>query len=273
MSLFRRALYLLVVCNLAYAQTAELYPGSTVDYEKEKEGSALRLYLSQPKRVSNTLRFEKEERVKGKRQTWLLRLDDVEDTRDVWQYYLKLIEERGELLYSCEHRACGTSSNWANKLFEESKLTGRDDNQYYAVGTYQNGEAPGWLSVYVVKNGRRQNYAYVQLTIPEKATPAFVLNTLQTTPDLDSDFWSRLQEAHKNRTGQRLLVRVYFEAGDSYDLAYKQAQTQGAWLTKEVSARLKIETSAFSVLIAGPLRGQAESTGAGIHYSFKYVAP
>ena len=141
---------------------ALLYSGAKVDKFTEQETSEGRVILSAPKRVSNTLRLEQEKWVSGFQQIWLLKLDRNTDLASVKDYYASLVSQQGELMFSCDARACGTSSDWANKLLGESVLTGRDNYQYFLSGSFRHNDTPGWLSVYIVTNGRRQNYAYVQ---------------------------------------------------------------------------------------------------------------
>ena len=46
-----------------------------------------------------------------------------------------------ELLFSCEGRSCGQGVQWANRVFRERVLYGRDDLQRYRV--YGSGEQEG----------------------------------------------------------------------------------------------------------------------------------
>ncbi|MEM1143800.1 MAG: DUF4892 domain-containing protein [Pseudomonadota bacterium] len=50
-------------------------------------------------------------------------------------------DDRYELLFSCEARACGSSVQWANRVFEERLLYGREVSQRYFV--YRVSESAG----------------------------------------------------------------------------------------------------------------------------------
>jgi len=162
--------------GIASAATIDrlVHPGAEVIEQSQVDTVRSRVVLSAVKRISNSLRIEREKWVDGSEQTWLLKLNDSEDSLVIFGYYQALIQKLGKLEFSCKERACGTSSDWANKLIGESVLTGRDSNQYYTAGAVTIAGEAGWLSAYVVKNGRQHNYVYVKFVTDDSIgqTPA-----------------------------------------------------------------------------------------------------
>lgn len=65
-----------------------------------------------------------------KRELW--QLSSNHDVQQVMNHYLEQWAG-GEVLYRCDGLSCGSSNFWANKIFNDSKLYGRDANQAYAV--------------------------------------------------------------------------------------------------------------------------------------------
>ena len=67
-----------------------------------------------------------------------------------------------KVLFQCKGRSCGSSSQWASRIFERRLLYGRDDTQRYAV--YQFSDLPDfWLIVY--SSARSNNRQYVQTVL------------------------------------------------------------------------------------------------------------
>lgn len=67
------------------------------------------------------------------------------------------------LLFQCQGRDCGRSNSWANKIFEQALLYGRDREQVYVAA--QMGEE--LVAVYLVKRGNRRQYAHVEIWRPD----------------------------------------------------------------------------------------------------------
>ncbi len=154
-----------------------LFPGGDVEYQKAVSDRAHQILLSTPKRISNTLTIEKEQRVAGVRTNTLLKMRPGFSELEAYRYYLGLLSDQGELLYSCEQRGCGSSNHWANNIFNERRLYGRDSDQYYVAGKLALGGVKHWFSVYIVQNGRKDQYIY--------------LSSIPDTDSLDMSDWQR----------------------------------------------------------------------------------
>jgi len=142
------------------------YANSNVEKIQKRKGEAHQFLLSTPKRISNTLNIEDAVFLAGERTDLLLKIDQLGSSQQAFYFYQALLLKQGEILYQCEQRACGSSNYWANKIFNESKLYGRDSEQYYLAGRLNSEEKSYFLSIYVVKNGRKQQYIYLRY-IPE----------------------------------------------------------------------------------------------------------
>jgi len=142
------------------------YANSNVEKIQKRKGEAHQFLLSTPKRISNTLNIEDAVFLAGERTDLLLKIDQLGSSQQAFYFYQALLLKQGEILYQCEQRACGSSNYWANKIFNESKLYGRDSEQYYLAGRLKSEEKNYFLSIYVVKNGRKQQYIYLRY-IPE----------------------------------------------------------------------------------------------------------
>lgn len=180
------SLSLLLACSVVHASSLEqalLYPGAQVTEISTSEVRHERILLSAPKRVSNSLRFDKDVIVSGLKSVWLMGFDELTDELAVFKYYRQLLDAQGTQVFHCQERACGTSTDWANKIFSQAKLTARDSDQYYVAGHLQTAELSGWLAVYVVKNGRKEKLAYLSFVADKlPATGAGVVGSSPAWP-------------------------------------------------------------------------------------------
>ena len=141
------------------------YLHASLEYQRINVGEEHQFLLSTPKRISNTLNIEKEVLLSGERHDLLLQIKVTGSSKEAFIYYQKLLSEQGEVSYLCEERACGSSNYWANSIFNESKLYGRDSEQYYLAGRLNVKEQNYFVSVYIVKNGRKQQYIYLSYVL------------------------------------------------------------------------------------------------------------
>lgn len=175
-------------------QESLIYSNASIESESVVSGSAHQVVLSAPTRINNAPFIEKEQRVDGKKNVMLLRLDSKDSPSEAFAHYRALVTKNGSVAYSCENRGCGISSYWANSILEERRLAGRDSDQYYLAGQIEMAGASYWVSVYLVTNALRQNLVHVTyilqetqnqvwenayLFLPESKIPVPVVQTLQ----------------------------------------------------------------------------------------------
>ncbi len=73
----------------------------------------------------------------------------------------------GQVIFQCEGRDCGRSNTWANQIFGQAVLYGRDQEQAYLAA--QVGEE--LVAVYLIKRGNRRQYAHVEMWQPDVMPP------------------------------------------------------------------------------------------------------
>lgn len=267
----------------AHAQAAVLaYPGAELERAELGEKQLRTVYLSAPKRISNDLRFERLEPVFTTLDSKLYRLPNSVPVKDVFAYYQKQLSDMGAVAFQCAHRACGTSSHWANRILNVAKLTGRDDNQYYLAAKLEDAGQARWVSVYVVKNGRRQHYAYVQSYAlePEAAkveqaeteNKAAQLNQVlleaQAFAPAQIDALKSLMLA---KPDQLLLVQIYLGLGDSYSDYLQRSEAAMTDTAHRLQTALGLPLERFKLINAGPLERNAEPDS--VYWRFHWLAP
>ena len=100
--------------------------GTVVDHE---------VGLGALQKIRGIWRFKDSERMSGElfRSTWQV-IDGFSSAEVLAGMEAEIAEIDGaELLFSCGGRSCGSGSQWANRVFGQRILYGRDDLQQYRV--------------------------------------------------------------------------------------------------------------------------------------------
>lgn len=108
-------------------------------------------------------------RSSGEKSTYTFKM---EAGFEVLEFSSALLEELKELgatsNFSCEARACGSSVQWANRVFGERILYGTEKSQQYAVLMLEQGERSYLLQVY--SSARSSERQYLHLVILRAAS-------------------------------------------------------------------------------------------------------
>ena len=84
---------------------------------------------------------------------------------DVVAYYQSLVAEQGgEIVFTCQGRACGRSTVWANDVFGVKELVAPDSAQFYLAAAIGDRLA----AIYVVQRGNRRVYAHLDVAQMER---------------------------------------------------------------------------------------------------------
>ncbi len=86
-------------------------------------------------KVRGAWRFKSSERVSGLLQRFTWQVLDGYTSQEVFDGLAGQLQETEgtKLLFECEGRACGHGAQWANRVFRQRILYGRDDLQRYSV--------------------------------------------------------------------------------------------------------------------------------------------
>ena len=171
-----RVLPLFLFSSMAFANEAAPLPnGITIDQSAEidkQTAQTVRNYrfpLGAVVKINRDVRIDKEQQLSGQltRTTW--EMPKSFDPNELLQRLRdQVISQKGEILFECEGRDCGTSNIWANDLFNNADLYGRDDYQRYFAAELDD----QYLAAYAVRRGNRRVYLHLdQITEAEQAVP------------------------------------------------------------------------------------------------------
>lgn len=202
MSCFKRcglALSLLLSCSVAWADVAgssdlEVLPrfaGSKIVSFKSVAEQERTYPQGSIRRISGTLRYEREVAAQGQLNAVTYELPRTHTANEVFaQARAALQAQDAELLYWCVGRECGSSSLWANAVFDNATLYGSDAEQTYALMRLAAPRQDSLVALYSITRGNKRAYLHAELLAANAAlgevlpTPATLQRQLKNTGEL-----------------------------------------------------------------------------------------
>ena len=162
-----RSLLVLMVLSVPFAAQANLlpdFPMSTLEEERSIRGASHRVMLSAIREVGDEVRAERSIRLSVDGTGRLYLLDPDAARQDARAWYLEQLQARNAtILFQCEGRECGRSNVWANRVFDQASLYGRDANQEYLVAALEDEDGQRWLvTLYTVTRGNRRDHLWLE---------------------------------------------------------------------------------------------------------------
>jgi len=138
-----------------HARQIEYTQGDVLDYE---------VGLGAMQKISGVWKLKHSERFNGKLTRYTWQLSDGFTSLEVMDELLVQIAalETETLMFSCDGRACGSGVQWANRVFQQSVLYGREAQQHYRV--FSIGESPRYLLlIYAAARTADRQYLHTEL--------------------------------------------------------------------------------------------------------------
>ena len=118
-------------------------------------------------RIKGAVKPESDVRLSGRLTEWLWQLPVGHSSEEAFAHALNQIGKDTIPLFDCLGRDCGLSNDYANQVFEQSILYGRDSNQRYWVGL-ENGKRKTLWVVYTTQRSNKRVYVYVERLVLNK---------------------------------------------------------------------------------------------------------
>ncbi|MEH6517680.1 MAG: DUF4892 domain-containing protein [Halioglobus sp.] len=142
----------------------EQYPHTESAASSVEDVQDLEIGLGALQKVRSQWEFKDSERVTGElqRNTW--RLASGFSSAELFEELSQKAEQLAgsELLFACSGRACGHGAQWANRVFGQRILYGRDDQQRYSIYRVEEDERYRLLMYSSVRSTSRQ-YLHIDL--------------------------------------------------------------------------------------------------------------
>lgn len=135
--------------------------------------------LSALKKVRGTWRFDHYERVSGEQRSFTWQIIDGFSSAEVMGKLVTYVStlDTATTIFSCDGRACGHSSQWANRIFGHRVLYGRADLQQYRVFSLQ-GDPEYRLVIYSSSRSEDRQYLHVELLRLKNTAPTEIIPLL-----------------------------------------------------------------------------------------------
>ena len=135
-----------------------LYPQARlVESTEDKMPFNHQVMLGALKNINGEITPEASQYVQGIRSRHTYLLADEQRPKLVFEFYLEQLQSLGQVLFQCRGRDCGSSSYWANGVFERRILFGPEQSQHYMVGLVEG----HYLVIYVAQRATGQVYVHI----------------------------------------------------------------------------------------------------------------
>ena len=121
--------------------------------------------LGSIRKVSGAWRFKDSERLSGELTRYTWQIIDGFTSQEVMEELEDYLKEQAAttLDFSCDGRACGPSTQWANRVFGQRVLYGRVDLQRYRVYSLEAEGVVYRLLVFAAARSADRQYLHVEL--------------------------------------------------------------------------------------------------------------
>ena len=146
-----------------------LYPGAVLVQEtppatSTPATSSHALVLGALEKVNNELVPERIETLRGIKTTRTWYLPEARRTAEVGRFFEQPLSALGQMLFQCRGRECGSSSSWANKIFNRPILYGPEQHQHYYV--LKTADGSSFLTLYIGQRATRKIYLHIEHIAP-----------------------------------------------------------------------------------------------------------
>ncbi|BES71619.1 hypothetical protein RE428_26370 [Marinobacter nanhaiticus D15-8W] len=276
MKMFKQVLLALAAAGaivLPLASAAEelpAFPMATVEKRVKIDSASHRVLLSPVREVNDEIRADNQVRLNVKGTGRLMRIDPESSLERVSEFYREALARReSRTLFNCSGRDCGRSNVWANAIFDESKLYGRDDDQSYAAYSYRDDrEQLQLVLMYTITRGNKRDYLWLEeLTVEDESTvaalspeagrilgPVYVPWSGQLTYQFDWDLDTReklVTWAESPGATVMIVSHVILESSETIDDALERSARVGDSM-QALLVRLGIPKEQQMLVNAGP---------------------
>ncbi|WP_291910181.1 MULTISPECIES: DUF4892 domain-containing protein [Marinobacter] len=242
----------------------EAYPQSTLEGTVRIQSSGHLVLFSPVREINNEIRSESLARLPVTGEGRLYRIARDSSREEARDHYLGLLRQRNaQILFECSSIRCGRSNVWANQIFNQAVLYGRDATQDYLVAGTVAEDGSRWLTlVYTVTRGNLREYVWVEhLKVESGATiPGFGIGTSRVEGPIIVPWQGGVTYRFDwQATDRRRVTDLAREEGTVVVLVgYSVLETDESFAESMERARLATESLAEVLSKTGVSRNQQE---------------
>ena len=151
---------------LELLQELDDYPHAQAISSSDEQVIDYEMGLGSIKKVRGVWRFKDSERKTGHLQTYTWQIIDGFSSEEVMQSLQQSLQqdEKASILFACDGRSCGQGAQWANRVFRQRVLYGREDLQRYRIYSLQGADGAAYrLLIYSAAHTADRQYLHVEL--------------------------------------------------------------------------------------------------------------
>jgi len=214
------------------------FPQSQLISSEQRQEPDYRLMLSGIMKINGRIRTDRDQRLQASlsRMTW--QLPDGYDPQSGFSFLRAQLDDRGaQVMFECSGRQCGPSSIWANDVFDQSRLYGIDNTQFYAAMRLDQAH----VALYAVRRGNGRVFLHMDVLENESQTvsdPVAVLAQqgyveLQNWPESSDRTVASVLDMMQGMPNQELWLVVHWQ-GQDLELTLRQSQEAADRLLRQV---------------------------------------
>jgi hypothetical protein len=153
------------VVDTAPATAADFSPWAhaTEHSRQEPHSSDYLLGLGALQKVGGRWRHKHSEGLRGELQSTTWQIAEGYTAEEAFEWYRQQLPVGAELLFECTGRSCGSSAQWADRVFSERVLYGHDERQHYATWRWQASGITTTVVLYAVDRANRRHFLRMDL--------------------------------------------------------------------------------------------------------------
>ena len=121
------------------------------------------LGLGAMQKVHGFWRNKDSETISGRLERITWKVDDGYTAEEGFAWLKAQVPDAATLMFECEGRRCGSSAQWASRVFEERVLYGHDERQHYAVWRYRDEDGVWSIVLYASDRANRRHFLHLDL--------------------------------------------------------------------------------------------------------------
>ncbi|HIG40519.1 MAG: DUF4892 domain-containing protein [bacterium] len=172
-----RLVYILIfmaplLVEAAPEEIISMFPGSrTVSEGGDDEIRTYQIITGSIARVNTQMVPKSSEHVQGRKRITTLETPNAQRTEDVAAFYREQLQNKGQIVFECQGRTCGSSNYWANTVFRKSILYGPEQYQHSMLGRIST-DGTRFVIVYVAQRGTGKLYTHIEIITVEDSALA-----------------------------------------------------------------------------------------------------
>ena len=138
--------------------------GAYIDRFQESYQPKYAIALGALQKVNGAVRAEKALTIDATVSRVVFRIPEFVPLTEAYMSVRDQLVTRAEVVYECQARDCGSSDYWAYRHYQEPKLYGLDDSQFYSVFK----DDYGYWRTHIVQRGNKRVYMLLERIVSDE---------------------------------------------------------------------------------------------------------